>query len=529
MARGPFIERSSISYVFETRGGPGSGCVEGETFPNSTARPMNRGNPITMVDQGLENVRDGLVVVVSGDCDTCRLITPTFTEIARGPGAIFVSQDDPQFPQGVETTADPDLALSWKLQAGTTPTLYRLEEGRVTEKVEGWDRQRWRELTAIPDLGADLPDRRPGCGSKIFEPGTYETLKALYDSSLRSRSLVFGADEDVFEAMYARGWSDGLPLIPPTKSRVLSILEGTTRQSDEVVAVMPPDLVECTVEKVAVNAVMAGCRPEYLPVVLAACEAVATERFNIHGVAATTQFVGVVLIVNGPIRHRIGMNAGINVLGPGNRANSTIGRAVNLVIRNVGGAVPGEIDSATLGSPAKISLCFPEDEEGSPWNSLAVERGFGPNESTVTAFAGHGPHEIVDQLSREPASLANSMAAQLRSVGHPKLMGSFDALVVISPEHAGVFAAGGWSKERLRRELFDRLTFSGDEVQRGAGGTAEGVPPAKVQTTLTKFRSEGLWFVHAGGAAGKFSGIIGGWVSGPRGTEMTTTSVDDWM
>ena len=165
---------------------------------------------------------------------------------------------------------------------------------------------------------------------------------------------------------------------------------------------MPPDLVECTVEKVAINAVLAGCTPEYFPVVLTALEAACTDEFNMHGLLATTMPVGPVLIINGPIRRRIGMNSGINVLGQGNRANATIGRALQLVIRNVGGGRPGGVDRATQGNPGKVSFCFPEDEEGSPWEPLHVERGFSPDASTVTLFPGEGPRGVVDQLSPRP-------------------------------------------------------------------------------------------------------------------------------
>src|SRR6478609_10049417 len=215
------------------------------------------------------------------------------------------------------------------------------------------------------------------------------------------------------EALFDRGWTDGLPVVPPTEARVLRMLEGTTRDAQDMVAVVPPDLVECTVEKVAINAVMAGCKPEYLPVVIAALEAACTDTFNMHGLLATTMPVGPVMIVNGPVRQRIGMNSGINVLGQGNRANSTIGRALQLVIRNVGGGRPGGVDRAAQGNPGKLSFCFPEDEEGSPWEPLHVERGFAPDASTVTIFPGEGPRGVVDQASRTPDSLARSMAACL--------------------------------------------------------------------------------------------------------------------
>ena len=235
------------------------------------------------------------------------------------------------------------------------------------------------------------------------------------------------------EALFDRGWTDGLPVVPPTEARVLRMLGGTTRAPDEVVAVVPPDLVPCTVEKVAVNAVMAGCRPEYLPVVLACVEAACTDEFNIHGVLATTMPVGPVVIVNGPVRRALGMNSGVNALGQGNRANSTIGRALQLVVRNVGGGRPGGVDRATLGSPAKVSFCFPEDEEGSPWTPLSADRGFAPGTSTVTLFPGEAPRSVVDQLSRDPESLARSLAACLRTVHHPKLPVVFDAVLVVSP------------------------------------------------------------------------------------------------
>src|SRR5258707_11314386 len=162
------------------------------------------------------------------------------------------------------------------------------------------------------------------------------------------------------------------------------MLDGPRRAPDEVVAVVPPDLVPVTVEKVAINAVIAGCKPEYLPVVLAAVEAACTDEFNMHGVLATTMPVGPIVVVNGPIRRAIGMNAGVNVLGQGNRAGLTIGRALQLIVRNVGGGRPGGVDRATHGSPGKLSFCFAEDEEGSPWEPLSVERGFANGKSTVT-------------------------------------------------------------------------------------------------------------------------------------------------
>jgi hypothetical protein len=467
-------------------------------------------------------IDDGLLVVVNRDCETCHLVVDVLGQI---PGLVIASQDDPTFPHP-DVIDDTTLELSWELQTETTPTVYRIEDGKITEAVAGWHRERWEAITGISGLGPGLPETRPGCGSIIFEPDVHQRLLREHSSSsLQSRRVELGDSEDPFEAMFARGWSDGLPLVPPTEERVERMLTGTARDPNDVVCVMPPDLVECTVEKVAVNAVMAGCLPEYLPVVLAAVEAAATDSFNIHGVAATTYFSSPIVIVNGPITTRLAMNSGINVFGPGNRANVTIGRALNLVIRNVGGSLPGGVDRATFGHPGKLSFCFPEDEAGSPWESLAVERGFAPEESTVSLFAGHGPTEIWDQLSRTAESLSGSFAGQLMRLTHTKMALWFDAVVVVSPEHARVFREAGWTKERLRRELLDRLTRPGSELLQGVGGIAEGMPDSFADDDVSKFRPGGLWFVHAGGGAGLFSAILPGWSSGPRGSEMTTVTV----
>jgi hypothetical protein len=310
-----------------------------------------------------------------------------------------------------------------------------------------------------------------------------------------------------------------LPLVPPTPRRVLAMLEGTSRKPDEVVAAVPPDFAGCTVEKVAINAVMAGCKPEYLPVVLAAVEAACTEEFNMHGLLATTMGVGPIVIVNGPIRNEIGMNSGMNVLGQGNRANLTIGRALQLVVRNVGGGRPGEVDRATFGNPGKLSFCFAEDEEGSPWQPLSVDLGADRGVNTVTVFPGEGPRDVVDQLSREPDALAASLAANLRSVHHPKLVVGFEGLLVMGPEHARVFSRAGWSKTQVMEALGEHLMIPGAELVRGAGGISEGMPESLKDSTLPKFRPGMLHIVHAGGRAGLFSCIIGGWLGGEQGSQ----------
>jgi len=326
-------------------------------------------------------------------------------------------------------------------------------------------------------------------------------------------------EPDVFETLYARGVTDGLPVVVPTAARVEAAVEASGRPRDGLVGLVAPKLGRATVEKVAINAVMAGCKPEYFPVVLAAVEAACTETFNIHGVLATTMPVGPVIVVNGPIRRAIGMNSGINVFGQGNRANLTIGRALQLVVRNVGGGRPGEVDRATFGNPGKIAFCFAEDEESSPWTPLAVDFGAPPGTDAVVLFTGEGPRSIVDQQARDPESLARTLAANLRTLHHPKLVMVFDCLLAIGPEHARVFREAGWSKEALLGRLHELLQIPGVELVRGAGGMAEGVPENLAGATLPKFRPRGLRIVHCGGRAGLFSMMIGGWASGALGSE----------
>ncbi len=470
---------------------------------------------------------DGLVAIVKRDCPTCVLIAPVLAQLrAAGARLAVYTQDDRAFPAGLDPRDDSSLEVSFRLGVETVPTLLRISGGKEEARTVGWSRAEWEKLTGTSGLGASLPAQRPGCGSLSVDPARADALAVRFlGGKLSSRRVELASLEDEIEALFDRGWSDGLPLVPPTEARVLRMLAGTSREPDEVVAVAPPDLVEVTVEKIAVNAVMAGCRPEYLPVVLAAVEAACTDEFNMHGVLATTMPVGPVMVVNGPIRRALGMNAGVNVLGQGNRAGLTIGRALQLVIRNFGGGRPGEVDRATHGSPGKLGFCFAEDEEGSPWEPLSVERGCARGASAVTLFAGEGTRCIVDQHSRTAGSLAASFAVNLRTVQHPKLAMGFDAMLVVGPEHARVFREAGWSKARLLEELHARLQLPGAEMVRGAGGIAEGLPEHLRDATVPKFRPGGLLVVHAGGSAGLFSEIIGGWISGEAGSQPVTREI----
>ncbi len=479
----------------------------------------------------MTTLSEGLIVVAKRDCPTCTLIEPVYRQLANhGDDFVVYTQDDPTFPSGFEQIVDDtELAHSYALDIETVPTLIRMQGGREVARAVGWHRGEWEAVAGARNLGPELPDMQPGCGSLTVEPGMPETLAVRFgDVTFGSRRIALGAMDDAIESAYERGWSDGLPVVPPTEARVLRMLGGTKRASDEIIGRVPPNLAECTVEKVAINAVMAGCKPEYLPVVLAAVEAALMPEFCMHGLLCTTYFSGPVIVVNGPVSRAIGMNSAENALGQGNRANATIGRALQLLIRNVGGGVPGGIDRATLGTPGKYSFCFAEDESDDCWLPLSVERGFAEGTSTVTLFAGDGVLGVFDQLSRDPQSLVRSLAMSLQAIGHAKKMQAHDALLVVSPEHLRTFREAGWSRAKTKQAFREALTQPADGLLRGAGGVAEGLAPSLAGQSVAKFRPGGFNIVRAGGQAGMMSAIIGGWAAtGERGSELVTKEVGE--
>lgn len=470
-----------------------------------------------------------LVAVVKRSCQTCQLVVPVLRRLEEeGLLTTVYSQDDASFPENITVVQhDDDLKNSWQYKIEIVPTLIRLDGEKEIDRAVGWNRDEWAALSSIADLGAELPASRPGCGSMSIDPGMEERLAIRFDGDgLESRRIDLGDDEDEFEAMFDRGWSDGLPLIPPTPERVSRMLKGTNRPAHELIGQVPPDLVDCSIEKVAVNAVMAGCKPEYMPVLLAAVEATLTPDFCMHGVLATTMFCAPIIIVSGPVTKSIGMNWSENALGQGNRANATIGRALQLVIRNVGGGRPGEIDRSALGSPGKYTFCFAEDETDNFWTSLAQDKGLAAQTSAVTLFAGEGIQGIVDQKARSAEALAASFAASLLSVGNVKLAMGGDAILVVCPEHVNVFREHGWNKQRLQEELHQLLLRPGDDLIAGVGGIDEGLPDFVKGKQIPKFKPGGLMIVRAGGEAGKFSAILTGWgASGNVGSSPVTREV----
>jgi len=250
-----------------------------------------------------------------------------------------------------------------------------------------------------------------------------------------------------------KGWGDGLPIIPPTEERVAWMLAAVKRAPQDVIGAVPPRWAQATVEKIAINAVMAGCKPEYMPTLIACVEAITEPKLNLYALQATTGGPAVMIIINGPIRRQLNVNGGANALGEGWRANATIGRFVRLIQRNVGGSYPGTTCKATLGWPGKYSICFGENEEASPWEPLHVERGFKADQSTVTAISADASIRASDLDSTKAVGILTNFAQRMEGPSGP------EAIMVICPEHAKIIAGDGFSKMDVKKFVWQRAAY----------------------------------------------------------------------
>ncbi len=281
---------------------------------------------------------------------------------------------------------------------------------------------------------------------------------------------------DPFEYFFRLPWSDGLPVVTPTEERIAWMLGGTKRSPDEPIGSVPPALNEATVGSVAQHAVMAGCRPEYLPALLGVTEAILVEQFNMNGFQATMGPGGPLIILNGPDAREIGVHAGSACFGPGFRANATIGRAIRLILMNLGGGLPGISDMSCFGSPVKFTFCVRENEEMSPWHPLAVDRGFAEGENVVTVYAAEGPHQVFDDVSAEPDGLLTTIASVMSSMGVSNSYQRQNMVVALSPDHAAVLDRAGFSRGDVKKILFEKARLPVGLMKqggryRGPGGT----------------------------------------------------------
>ena len=329
--------------------------------------------------------------------------------------------------------------------------------------------------------------------------------------------------QKLIEAYYDAGWTDGLPVVPPSDASVEAMLAAGGFRGDEVIGEIAGRNQVVVADKVAINAVMAGCKPEYLPVVVAALEGLCHPDFAYHGPASSTGGSAMVLIVNGPIVRALGINSGNNAFGQGHRPNATIGRAVRLVMMNAMNTRPGLLDRATLGNPGKYSFCFAEHEDDHPWEPLHVSRGLRPEDSAVTVYASNSLYQVYNQLAATPEPLLTCFADALSNLGVPNMKGYNQALLVLAGEHADILRQSGWSRRTVQDFLVEHARRTVADFKRAAR-LPGAVEPADATAWRRLFeRPEDILIVCAGGRAGSWSACLPGW--GNKWTKAITTRV----
>jgi peroxiredoxin len=484
-----------------------------------------------------------LLVFFETDCPTCRLSIPYLNRLAlQAARVVGISQDSEtlttQFSEQTSANfpiqVDSGLRLSRAYDPIAVPAFVLVGSDGVVKRAQiGFDKDELNAIAnemgrqPIADLHDGAPRRKPGCSSRHLE--TFDSSVAADPLNIYSVSGVRAAHVDIAEDPYEycfREFGDPLPVIPPTVDRVERMMDG--RNPAEVVAMIPPCYAPATIEKIAANAVMAGCEPKMMEVLVPLVRAVCDERLNIHGVQGTTHFAAPLIIVNGPIRRRLGFTCGQNVFSNVARANSTLGRALQLILRNLGGALPDGIDMSALGNPGKFAYCIAENEEQSPWEPLHVEAGFRSDQSALTLFAAEAPHGVSEHIARTAKGVLKAITHALATVWNYRACMAHEALVVLGLEHVRTIHRDGFQKQDVREFLFNN---TGVPVRAYDDEDGEGVRQVNTYREITidgercyqKFRSpESIGLVVAGGGAGKFSAVIGSWSTGPRGSQKVT-------
>jgi hypothetical protein len=449
----------------------------------------------------------------------------------------------------VPVLLDEDLRVTRQYDPVAVPTLFLIDGSGIIKRTStAFDKS---ELNAIAsDLCTELnvppfilapefdgvPATKPGCTSRHLEgPGSTEVGETGLSLGLRGQrasTIELSDDSDAIDYCLAAGF-DPLPVIPPTIERVGSMLNAVDLAPEAVVSLIPPNFGQATVEKIAANAVMAGCKPELMRVLLPLMRAACDERFNLHGVQATTHFAAPLIIINGPVRTELAFASRSNAFSNVARANSTLGRAFQLILTNIGGARPGEIDMSTLGNPGKFSYCIAENEEDNPWEPLHVDQGFSHSQSALTLFAAEPPRGVSEHNARSARSVLKAITRVLATVWSYRMCTAFEAIVILCPEHARTIANDGFTKENVRDFLFANTGIPERCYESDLDG--EGVRFVSTyqkatidgETCYLKFRSrDQIKLVVAGGTAGKFSAVIGSWATGPRGSQMVTYPIE---
>ncbi|HUK88834.1 MAG TPA: TlpA disulfide reductase family protein, partial [Blastocatellia bacterium] len=532
--------------------------------PGDYAPPFSilgpRGKPGS--NSGDAGRRPTLLTFIETDCPTCRLTLPYLVRLSdalgqSGARVIAISQDPEESTrQLVEQMAitfpvviDHDLSISRLFDPQIVPTIFLLDgDGKITRIEAGFDKAALNSVAEMMALDAGLhpatvadeydgaPASKPGCSSRHLETQVDAPVAPSINLSLkrgsRASQRVVEAGIDPYDYCLQEGFADPLPVVPPTIERVERMMAAVDLPPDEVIGLIPPNYAVATVEKIAANAVMAGCVPEMMRVLVPLVRALCDERFNVHGVQATTHFAAPLIILNGPVRKELGFASGGNVFSNVARANSTLGRAAQLILTNLGGARPGEIDMSTLGNPGKFSYCIAENEEQSPWEPFHVQQGFDPSQSTISLFAAEPPKGLSEHNARTAREVLKAFCPVLAVSWSYLFCGMAEAIVVIGPEHAKTIHSEGFSKEDVRSFLFEN---TGIPLRAYRDSKGEGSQYVKAYREILidgepcyqKFSSpEAINIIVAGGTAGKFSAVISSWATGPRGSQMVIYPIE---
>src|SRR5215813_10776609 len=500
---------------------------------------------------GLQPGKRALLVFFETDCPTCQLALPYLNALKNDSiQVIGLSQDDEastrefvrQLKIAYPIELDRGLKITRAYNPQSVPTFYLLDgNSQVQQTLVGFDKAGLNELAAAlghaPIAPADdgAPAWKPGCGSRHLEPQSEEAASVAGDSAplLRriaqpAQRIMLGEQEDPVEFCY-RQFGDALPVVPPSAEKVAAMLAACSLSPENVVARVPPCYGEATVEKIAANAVMAGCQPQMMRVLLPLVRALCDERFNAHGVQATTHFAAPLIMINGPVRGELGFWSRQNVFSNVARANSTLGRALQLILLNIGGGRPDGIDMSALGNPGKFSFCIAENEEESPWQPFHVDRGLKREQSAVSLFAAEPPRGVSEHTAPAGKTVLETISFALATVWSYRMCLMPEAIVVLCPEHVKTIHRDGFSKEQARQFLFENTGvpvryYSSAERAEGTQLMANYREiMIRGERCYQKFRSpESISILVAGGTAGKFSAVIGSWATGPSGSQMVT-------
>jgi peroxiredoxin len=503
----------------------------------------------TVAIPGLQPGKKALLVFFETDCPTCQLALPYLNALKKDSVQVIgLSQDDEaatrefvrQLKIAYPVELDHGLKISRQYNPQSVPTIYLLDEnGQVQSTLVGFDKQGLNELAAAlgnaPIAPADdgAPAWKPGCSSRHLEPETQgeakeSDMKFLRRTAEPATRITLRDEEDPFEYCQKQ-FGDALPVVPPTVEKVVAMVKASGLAAETVIARVPPFYGEATVEKIAANAVMAGCVPEMMRVLLPLLRAACDERFNIHGVQATTHFAAPLVMINGPVRQELGFWSKQNVFSNVARANSSLGRAFQLILLNIGGGRTDGIDMSALGNPGKFSFCIAENEEENPWEPFHVTRGLEREQSAVSLFAAEPPRGVSEHTAPAGKTVLETISFALATVWSYRTCLMPEAIVILCPEHVKTIHRDGITKEQARQFLFENTGipirhYSKEERAEGTQLAANYKEiTVRGEPCYQKFRSpESISIFVTGGTAGKFSAVVGSWSTGTTGSQMVT-------